>query len=666
MKEEMRKTILARSLLKFKPGQLEAILTGEFNLQFDDCIIETNARETIYSSYGWEFHQLYPKTPILSTHHVKKVLNGKRVGTGTYLELLGNIMWSTHDAYFNSVTGGDAGVNFRDELSELLYKITAHTYSDFMQHVEANVTSLDITDLVEISEHEDVRELLNNPSPTQEYIVSCYDALKLLLNGDKLNHNPIVKANKSGLVNLNQLLQCLGPRGYVTDIDSVRFNTPIVRSFTQGFKDFYSSLIESRSASKSLFQNKSMLENAEYFSRKVQLLCMGVENLHPGDCGSTNYLLWHVAPEIIENGKKVYDGDLRYMEGKYYLDTESNTLKVVSKKDKHLIGQTLQVRSIIGGCNHPDPHGLCSVCFGTLSDSVPAKTNIGHYCAVTMTEKSTQSVLSTKHLDANVMIGIIALAMDYQAFLSIGKDGNSYLVNPKLKNKQSKLIIDQAEFPGITDISIVENVSKLSITRVSGLKAIGISTLYKDTYEIIEIPVVVEKRLASLTYELLQYIKDHGYDVDERNNAVIDLGQWDYTKPILTLPLKQFNMGDHSESISSLVEQSDVTGTAAARLGDLFTLVTSKLDVNFAVLEIITYAGTCISNEDEEYSLPKPWTNNTVGKYGTLVTHRSVSTAMAFEEQHLTVMDPASYFSKNRSSAIMDVFLMPEEAIRDV
>lgn len=667
----MNKRILARTLLAYSTDQLREILTGDFDLVFDDGTVSTNARETIYSSYVWEFHKRYDKTPMLMKHHVRAVLGNKRLGTGTFLDLTGNAMWSTYDAYFDNTTAGQAGVLFRDELSELLYSITSSTYSDIIQHVDEHVTSLDITDLIEIIEHDDVRVLLSTPEPTQEYVVSAYDALKTLLSGDKLSHNPVVKANKSGLVNLNQLLQCLGPRGYVTDIDSVRFNTPITRSFTQGFKDFYSSLIESRSASKSLFQNKSMLENAEYFSRKVQLLCMGVERLHPGDCGSQHYLLWNVAPPIFEGSKKTYDGDLKYLEGKYYWNKAENRLDVISKNDTHLFGQTLQLRSVIGGCMHPDPHGLCSVCFGRLSDSVPANTNIGHYCAVTMTEKSTQSVLSTKHLDANVIIAVISLAMEYYNFLLVGPDGNSYHVNPKLKGKEVKLYISQQELPGITDITTVENVSKLSVTRISGISGIGISTMHKGTFDSINIPVVVEKRLASLTYEMLQYIRDFGYSMSEDSTinkdstVVIDLHAWDFSKPIMSLPLKQYNMGDHSESISRLVEQSDISSTPEARLGDLFTLVTSKLDVNLAVLELIIYAGTCISNEDENYALPKPWTTNETGSYATLITHRSLSAAMAYEEQHITVGDPSSFSRIDRMSHPMDVFIMPEEAMRD-
>jgi hypothetical protein len=655
----MNRHILARSLLVYTTNQLRDILTGDFTLIFDDGKIETNAQETIYSSYAWEIHKRYPTTPMLISHHVKHVLKGKRLNRGTHLELLGNCMWAAHDSHPEKAY---RGVEIRDEMSILVYDITAGSYSDLITHVEEYVTSIDIVDFVEIIDHPDVTEILNNPDPTQEYIVKAYDSLKTLLSGNKLDNNPIVKASKSNLVNTNQLLQCLGPRGYLTDIDSHRFNTPIVRSFTQGFKDFYSSLIESRSAAKSLFQNKSMLEEAEYFSRKIQLLCMGVENLHEGDCGSTEYLLWKVTPPVIENGRTVYEGDLKHMEGKYFLDEVNNKLSVISKKDTHLFGQTLKLRSPIAGCKHSDPHGLCSVCFGTLSDSVPAKTNIGHFCAVTMTEKSTQSVLSTKHLDTSALIAVISLALAYQSVLAIGADGNSYLFNSKLKGKELKLVIEQAEFTGITDISIVDNVSKLSTARVSSISSIGVIT----EFSAIEIPVFVDKRFASLTYEMLQYIRDNGYTVDENSNAVIDMVKWDFSKPILTLPMKQMNMGDHSASIASLLQQSDTSDSPEARLGDLFSLVTSKLDVNLAVLELIIYAGMVVNNEDEDYNFPKPWTDKEMGGYVKLVTNRSFSVAMAYEEQRARIADPSSYFKAKRPSHILDVFLMPEEAIRDV
>ena len=60
--------IHARKLLGFTTSQLWDVLTGEFQLQFDDGeVIQTNDKETLYSSYVWDFHRLYPNTPLLKT-----------------------------------------------------------------------------------------------------------------------------------------------------------------------------------------------------------------------------------------------------------------------------------------------------------------------------------------------------------------------------------------------------------------------------------------------------------------------------------------------------------------------------------------------------------------------------------------------------------------------
>ncbi|MBC8751908.1 MULTISPECIES: hypothetical protein [Paraburkholderia] len=69
------------------------MLHEPFIAVFDDGEIETNHREVLYSSYAWDFLREDLDTPVLKKHHVASILNGKRLDSGTHLQLLANVVW---------------------------------------------------------------------------------------------------------------------------------------------------------------------------------------------------------------------------------------------------------------------------------------------------------------------------------------------------------------------------------------------------------------------------------------------------------------------------------------------------------------------------------------------------------------------------------------------
>ena len=663
------KKYLAQDIARLPNEWLWQNLRGEFFLVFEDGELQTNWKETIYSAYAWRaFHLAYPKTPFLLKHHVKSIIKNGRLGSKTHLDLLGAVMWTTHDLYMKD------GFVDRDELSRLIYETTNVMYNDLSLRLEDYVVSLDITDFLEITDHPDVKDILNNASPDQESINLAYNSLSNLLSDPtKLQNNPIAKATKANLVNKNQVLQCVGPRGFLTDIDSVIFPTPVMRGYVKGLRLFHDSLIESRSAAKSLYFSKDPLQDAEYFSRRLQLLCQIVENLHHTDCGSMEYLIWKVTPPKSENGKQVYDGDLKHLLGKYYLDEETNTLKSIKMSDNHLYGRTIKLRSPVAGCAHPDPHGICSVCFGELSFSVPAKTNIGHMCSTSMTQKTSQSVLSVKHLDSSSVIDGIVLTNEGKWFLRATPDQNSYLLNPSRENTWLKISFNSSQAIGLTDVNVVENIEDLTITRVSEIEYIGITTLENGIENTTPINVSLNNRLASLTHPFLAHIKKAGWNIDDKENYVIDMAGWDFTKPFLTLPQKHFNMSDHSHDIASMIESRvkeltdrSKSSSPSATLVELFELVNSKLNVNLAVLEVILYAAMIVSAEKEDYRLPKPWTDKGLGVTSLTIPRRSLSASMAYEYHRQVIVSPSSFFNEHRESHPMDCFIAPYEVVKDI
>jgi hypothetical protein len=665
--------ISARTLLGMSTEQLWESLWGDFVLVFDDGEIQTNHRETCYSSYAWDFLREFPATPVLVKHHVADVLNGRLLGSNTHLELLASVVWDVFDAYEGTTDANGVTVNptsevvTLDRLAKRTYEIVNHMYNDLSYRLEEYVVSLDITHFVDMLDHPGIIEAKKHlyavplDKVTDKMIGECYEKMgEVIKNDPTIRNNPLAKAARSGTVKFDQLLQCVGPRGKVTDIDSNQFDLPILRSFTEGYRRFRDTLVESRSAAKSLIFSKTPLQQAEYFSRRLQLMSMNIQNLHRGDCGTHKYIQW----------QQVKKKDLKRLAGKYFLDEDANVLRAITGKETHLIGRTLKLRSVMC-CAHPDPVGVCSTCFGTLAKSVPEFTNIGHMCCMLLTEKSSQSVLSVKHLDSSATIEAIVLGQDDKMFLRVGTDDNSYLIADRLKGVKVKLVLAADSIPNINDINEIPNVDDLTISRFSEVQWVGVQIEQRGHVEGKDVLTEVGGRMASMTHELLHHIRKVGFDINSDNNYVIDMTDWDWSKPILALPLRHFNMSDHSRDIARMLESSvrmmqerDKTLKPNDALQQLYDLVNSKLDVNLTVLDVVLHEARIVSAERGDYALPKPWTDEGFGVMSMSMLHRSLSAAMAFEDHRDTLVNPVSYISRNRLDHPFDVCVSPEEVLR--
>jgi hypothetical protein len=687
------KRITARTLLAYSTEQLWEILAGDFILVFDNGEeLQTSSRPTLYSSYGWDFHRKYPKTPLLPHHHVSHVLGKGRLAAGTHLKLLGNIVRTVFETYTTDepINLGilskmayrimnvirrfrkkeDETVNL-DQLSEMAYRIMNVMYNDLSYKCEEYVTSLDITDMIQVLDHPEIVASKLDAAPTEESIKRIHTAIETALMKDPvLYENQVAKAVRSKLANMGQVLQSVGPRAFIQDTDGHIFPRPVMRSFVEGLRAFHDSLIESRQAGMALAYSKAPLEQTEYFSRRLQLICQTVRNLHMGDCGSTEYLYWTIRGEVIENGKMVRKSDLELLVGKYFVNADGG-LSCIRRQDRHLIGHTLKLRSPLH-CAHPDPYGICSTCFGELAYNIPEGSNIGQTCGTSMTQQSSQNVLSTKHYVGGSSVSPIHLDDFERQFLEAAQDKKSYLLSQKLKGKRVRLIIPQQFASNFTDILDVKDVNQLNITRISELPSIGIIVGEGESAEPVPLDVSVDKRLASMTYPLLAYIKQVGWSYTEKQNYSIDMSGWDWTRPILELPMKNYNMSEHAAVIAEILEASmkdaekrDMADAVDPTMADLFDHVNSRLHVNLAVLEVVLYAAMVRSARNGDYGLPKVGTDRGLGVMDLTIENRSLAAKMAYEHQKDTILSPRNYITPNRMDHPFDALLMPAEVLED-
>lgn len=665
--------IKARDLLAYPTETLENMLTGKFIIVFDNGEgVETNAAKTLYTSYIWDIFRVYNQVPILPKHHIEYHLKKINFGSKTTIHCYSEIFKTLVETYRNDPTF------LRDGVMRLIYSVNNNLYNKMSSKAAAWQVSLDILDFERILSDEDIQKIKRDMTITPVGVDQAQkDIVEVLLKSNKLDDSTIARGVRADILSKGQVAKCIGPCGYVTDIDSFIFPKPVLRGYAEGLRSIYDSLIESRSGAKSLQFSKKPLQDTEYFSRRLQFITMNVKNLHFGDCGTKKYLHWYVRPDSYdEEGRLIQKSDLGNLIGKYYL-AEDGTLKVITKEDTHLIGKTIKLRSVLH-CNHDDPYGICSTCLGELSYGVPKDANIGHLCAVTMASPVSQAVLSVKHLDGTAIVEGVSVSDMDKRFVSAANSGKSYKLNKSLLKHKPKLVLSSEVASRLSNVMDVDDVRDLNITRTTEMDTIVIEYYenppkgdFEDAVVVPDrhmIPISIKRRLGSLTHEFLEYIKKVGWTYDKDNNFIIDLSQWNFDELFITLPLKHHSMADHSSEIEKLIESSVKDRSTRLKrttpsdlVTQLFDLVNSKTNVNIAVLEVIIYSTSIVSDEDYDYSLPKERTKFQFGVASNIMTYRSISAAMAFEGHLKVLSDPVNFLYTRKPNHPFDALVVPEQ-----
>jgi len=668
-----RPTLSANKLIQVPVEELWETLNGHFDLQFDDGILEdVNEGTTIYSAYIWDFMRKFPGMPILKRYHLNSVIGKKWVSVNTTNTLLSNVVWDLYDFVVYGIDPRDEDarnrvqnpmfakvdpVEFKETLARHVWDTINKMYNDLSVRCSEWILGISIEDLVEIVNYPPIKELLDMAPtmPTQDMIDTIYAKLKdVLFNDPAVAHNALTKMVKSETINEGQLYQCVGVRGFIADIDSRVFNPAIMRNLTQGIVNAYESQIESRSAAKALAYSEEPLEQSEYYSRRQQLVSQILRNMHETDCGTTNGTSWLVDEE-----------DLKHLEGKNYYDDEG-VLRYVRSTDKHLIGKTIKMRSVFN-CEHPDPYGVCSVCFGQLSLAVFKESNLGQDTSVSMLSDIGQKVLSTKHLDGTSKVDSVSIDMLGKHYLRVGRDGSSYVLSPDLKNATKILLVfDPYTVPGFTDIRNCKSTAELFLSRVSRMNKVGFIVTERGRTTAAELEIGLKKRPASLSFDIINLIRERGWTIDDKGQYIVDITGTEVNAKIFTVPLRHFNMGDQAKAIAALLESRtedvkvrDEETSVTEFISELYETVNSKLSVNYAVLEAITYSTMIVSAKEEDYSLPKPWTEHGLGVKNRTFRRRSSSTEMAYQGQQDAILDPIRYNLTNVPDHQTDVFIEP-------
>jgi hypothetical protein len=646
----------ARDLALLPKADLWAIPNGPCAVEFDDGILETNVRATIVSAYFWEYYAAYPKAKTRKMHHMNCVGLGRQqmLGKETHIEVLSIIQKDVHDDY-------NGQVNMED-MWKLDYEITNKIYNDFTYRCEAYVTTVSALDFVEIMAHPEINRINRDVQPTHESVDKAQDDIKKILESKtELTTNPIALAARAGHASMGQIVQVVGPRGYITDIDSNVFRYPVLRGYAAGIRSLHDALIESRFASKSLYFTKDPLQQSEYFNRKLQLMSETLQTLHRVDCGSDEYL------SIRLQGR-----DLTGFEGKYYI-TDSG-LKELKRSDHHLIGEVVQFRSVLH-CKHPDPTGVCSTCLGAISNSTPFNTNVGHMAATTICEKVSQKVLSTKHEDGSSNVLDIELSDYERRYIRAMPNEHVLKLAERLTGRKVTLTIFAPEAAHLSDITQIDDLAGVTLNRISELTQVQFTIDGKNGPDTGDVMVSMDRRKSSMSHHLLTHIKKVGWGLTPQGNYTVDLTDWDASLSLFELPMRHVNMVDFMKRIEAVIRSTSDTGKRIVRgqktfkdfnntkdaLMELYSLITDKIKVNVAHMEVIVMATQIRSAASLDFRIPLNGNKTEFGTYTEKMSYQSLGAQLLYQNHQRIISNVRSYIITDRNDHPLDTLYTVSE-----
>ncbi|MGE3592891.1 MAG: hypothetical protein AB7G52_10425 [Arcobacter sp.] len=668
MNKENIKVLPVRELYKYQPIELLDNLKTNLIILFEDNVtINMTYKEIVLQRYVFELNILVPEMAIVSKYCISNFYTNGIYTAKTINKCFEVILEDIVRSFVKPIDSRELLPLCYSRMYDIVNKI-------YNEIVYANVeysNSINILDFLEVQFDDNLIEAMKEVQSKKDVdsVNKTYKILDdIMYNKPELKNNIIARGYVAGTVNPNQIKQMLASRGYVTEIDSNIFKYPIASSFVLGMTDIYDLSIESRSGAKALFLSNKAVQESEYFARELQLVTMIVEKLVDGDCGNKDYMDWYVRPKEI-SGKS----DLDNLLGKRFLNEETNKEEVITKYHTNLEGKTIKLRTAMN-CKLEDKRCICTACFGDLSYGMHKHTNIGHFSSTEVTQKLTQSILSTKHLTSSATSNDIKLDNNAKLFFNV-KNKNNYAFKANLINKvrtSYKMIINQSDAFGLKDLNSNVDVYKLNPARVTRIESIIIVTsdpTGKEEY----FPIVIREanKYGSFTYEFLEYIIKEGYTLDDNDRYVINLDNWTSTMNVITMPELEYNFLALAKNIKSefkymKIKKGDKSSeTPESLLQKLFDLVNTKLDVNIALLEVIIYAFSVMSIKDNNYDLGRNSDDTQLMRIKGIITNRSLGAGYAWEEVVSTILSPRSFDGKNAVSHPLDVLLKPNEVIKE-
>lgn len=628
---------------------------GKHQIVFDDgAVIDTTRRKIIISHYYWNLYRVVGfRTKVLSTHIVIKY--SKR----THRELGGSILHHIHDSNPSKQTMELLTIEF-PLICNKIYNMTRVALASFTP----TVSMIDVMEVVTnekiVSAKKTYYKTVNDPKSTEEAIVKAIDNTKIKVGNtlygsfEGMSHNGIYQMCRANILNKDQLLQFVGPRGYPSDLGTGGiFKRPINNGYSEGMTNLYSLTTESRSAGRALMANTIPLQDSEQFKREMQLIASVIHSIEHDNCvgySTINYT--------------VHKGDLPLLKGKNHMVKDKPTMIMTQNDIEALIGSTIKIRSITG-CGNDDTQTVCKVCAGYISNTLGDIKNLGHEASTFLNCSISLKILGTKHLENSAKVKYLKLDRVSSKWLALNVKDNAKVM---LSNEVNDEVVIRVPIEFVQSLSVILNTSIDSIipSKVTRCKHISIA-IRKDNGKLSTFDNVllgVSGVGSSMSSDLLTHLVDNGW---RGTNKYIEftLKDWDKTKPLFITPrigdniilfLKEVTAFMYSNILSPFRITECTTRSIA--INELITILNGRLRGQFNMIEVETFIRVCMVKLDGSWSLPDSVEPFEFKSVRNVLKNRCLTGVLAYQQQYEVIFNPKWYVKQDRNIHLLDSLLI--------
>lgn len=496
-----------------------------------------------------------------------------------------------------------ANIRINQAIADVWWYIGNRISIDFSTLLNVNYTMVDFMNLY--NSDEEIRKCMDlhldeNKQPAEnELIISeMSDIFLSRIKARKDNGLSLLLRSGTG-IKPKQLIEYACIQGYRPNLTGETIPLPLNSSIIRGLtkpSEFYMSAGGSR---KSLVTNKKVMGTAGHFAKMVSIAARTIE-LSPtvSDCGSKHYVRYNITSK-----KK-----LEKLNGKFYKltpDPKEDLMVLNAKKDFHLIGKTIYVRSVITCACQPltktwgidkgkTTDVFCHKCFGTsanLNTDIPAGISV--FESEEWTKGVQQNILSIKHLLITMSDTIVFNEAFHRFFSLTGQEITANVTeNPFVPN-----IDDYAIYIDPESVSKVEELDDDSVynTMIASGKFI-IRNLKNSSEKDIEICTDGGKEI---------YITDYTLELLQKGKNLIKFSNLDDKAVLFEVIIDNNELTKPLYELMELINKKKELGTytidsVANRMIDLF--VESGSPAHASAAEIIL--NRLIRDIDDIYERP--------------------------------------------------------------
>lgn len=412
---------------------------------------------------------------------------------------------------------------------------------------------------------------------------------------------------------------------------------PIVinNSFIRGgLSDMSSMFVEARAGRTAQILSKENVGDSGYFAR-----LLGLNNsdtlLHEDPnyvCDSKNF-----EEIIIENPIMLSMLNLRY-----YRLHPNGMEYMMTKKDSHLIGQKIYLRSPMTCASKSRGDGICYRCYGDLAYT-NCNINIGKLAAELLSSILTQMLLSAKHL-LDSLVEKIEWSKGYDKFFTL--DMNIIYLQDGLELNGYKLIINpdlidsESEYD---DFEYNQFVNEFDVVNKQGKVYKIMSKDGDNMYITPELNARIQKLKLTIDDKIVLSL-----------NSLVEM-------PLFVIQISNNELSKTLESIKRIINNNAVT-SKFDRNSILQAMLSTMIEGGITINAV--HAETIISNQlrhvddilrEPDWSIPgTPYSLITLNH--ALKSHPSLIVTLSYERLMKTLYTPLT-FSKNRNRpSMMDPF----------